>query len=256
MTVGMCSSRAIAADVQRPGAARRHQHEIARVVALLDRHFAHRERHFGNRDLDDARAAAIGSIVQRLGDLVGNAFARAVGVELHLAAEEILRAEPPEHDVGVGDGRLGAAAGGSRSGPDRRRRCAGRPSARRHRRSRRCCRRRRRLRRRRRPAASPDGRWRSRRRSSPRAIVGSPSRTRLVFAVVPPMSKEMTLPIAERFRRSRAEAMMPPTGPDSIIATGRRIAARGRHHAAIRLHDRRARRGSRAPASRDCRFCT
>ena len=31
-------------------------------------------------------------------------------VELHLAAEKVIRAEAAEHDVGVGDGRLGAAA--------------------------------------------------------------------------------------------------------------------------------------------------
>src|SRR5207253_1711008 len=51
-------------------------------------------------------------------------------------------------------------------------------------------------------------------------MVGSPSRTRLALAVVPPMSKEMTLrkPSAQP---TCAEAMMPPTGPDSIMAAGR-----------------------------------
>ena len=39
--------------VQRPGAARRHQREVARIVALRHRHFAHRQRHLGDRDLDD-----------------------------------------------------------------------------------------------------------------------------------------------------------------------------------------------------------
>src|SRR6266700_3242180 len=54
-------------------------------------------------------------------------------------------------------------------------------------------------------------------------MVGSPSRTRLALAVVPPMSKEMTLrkPSAQP---TCAEAMMPPTGPDSIMAAGRAIA--------------------------------
>ena len=57
-------------------------------------------------------------------------------------------------------------------------------------------------------------------------MVGSPSRIRLALAVVPPMSKEMTLgePSA---RPTCAEAMMPPTGPDSIIAAGRSVAVSG-----------------------------
>ena len=57
-------------------------------------------------------------------------------------------------------------------------------------------------------------------------MVGSPSRTRLALAVVPPMSKEMTLrkPSAQP---TCAEAMMPPTGPDSIMAAGRAVAISG-----------------------------
>ena len=38
------------------------------------------------------------------------ARARSVDVEAHLAAEEVAGVEPSEHDVRVGDGRLGAAA--------------------------------------------------------------------------------------------------------------------------------------------------
>src|SRR5262249_28463859 len=47
---------------------------------------------------------------KRIGDPLLDAAPRAVGIELHLAAEEIVGIKPPEHHVGVGDGRLGAAA--------------------------------------------------------------------------------------------------------------------------------------------------
>ena len=57
-------------------------------------------------------------------------------------------------------------------------------------------------------------------------MVGSPSRTRLALAVVPPMSKEMTLAEPSACPTC-AEAMMPPTGPDSIIAAGRSVAISG-----------------------------
>ena len=96
--------------VQRPGAARGDQREVARIVALGDRDLAHRERHLGDRDLDDRLRGRDGVELERLGDLLLDAARGAVGVELHLAAEEIVRIEPAEHHVGVGDGRLGAAA--------------------------------------------------------------------------------------------------------------------------------------------------
>ena len=57
-------------------------------------------------------------------------------------------------------------------------------------------------------------------------MVGSPSRIRLALAVVPPMSKEITSANPSA-RPVCAEAMIPPTGPDSIIATGRSVATSG-----------------------------
>ena len=98
------------ADVQRACAAGGHQREVARVVALGDRHLAHRERHLVDRDVDDRLRRRDRVELQRLGDLLLDAAPRAVRVELHRAAEEIVRVEPAEHHVGVGDGRLGAAA--------------------------------------------------------------------------------------------------------------------------------------------------
>ncbi len=57
-------------------------------------------------------------------------------------------------------------------------------------------------------------------------MAGSLSRMRLAFAVVPPMSKEIASgkPSA---RPTLAAAMIPPTGPDSIIVTGRSVAVSG-----------------------------
>ena len=57
-----------------------------------------------------ACAAAIGSSLS--GSAIFSSMPRraACGVELHRAAEEIVRVEPAEHHIGVGDGRLGAAA--------------------------------------------------------------------------------------------------------------------------------------------------
>ena len=57
-----------------------------------------------------ACAAATASIFSGFAIFSAMPRAAAVGVELHLAAEEIVRIEPAEHHVGVGDGRLGAAA--------------------------------------------------------------------------------------------------------------------------------------------------
>ena len=98
------------ADMQRTRAAGRHQREVARVVALGDRHLAHRERHLVVRDLDDRLRGRDRIKLQRACDLLLDAAQGGSGIELHGAAEEIVRVEPAEHHIGVGDGRLGAAA--------------------------------------------------------------------------------------------------------------------------------------------------
>ena len=97
------------ADVQGTGAARSDQREVARIVALGDRHLAHRERHLVDRNVDDCLRRRHDIELERARDLLLDAAPRAFGVELHRAAEEIVGIEPAEHDVGVGDGRLGAA---------------------------------------------------------------------------------------------------------------------------------------------------
>ena len=72
------------------------------------------------------------------------ACARGLGVERHAAAEEVVRVDAAEHQVGVGDGRLGAAAAVAGRARAWRRRSAGRRAACRPCRSRRSSRRRRR----------------------------------------------------------------------------------------------------------------
>ena len=140
--------------------------------------------------------------------------ARGVDVERHLAAEESRRRlSAAEHDVGVGDGRLGPALAVADRARMAARAARADLAARRPRRSRRCCRRRRRPRRCRRPAASPDARWRCRRRSSPARCRARRRERGSTFAVVPPMSKAMTFAIAEARAPTSAAAMMPPTGP-------------------------------------------
>ena len=67
-------------------------------------------------------AASMGSRPSGVAIFSVSAFFAAVEIELHLAAEEAVGAEPAEHQVGVGDGRLGAAEAVA----DRPRRRAGR----------------------------------------------------------------------------------------------------------------------------------
>ena len=54
-------------------------------------------------------AAAVALEAQRLRDPLAERALRRREIEPHLAAEETIGAEPAEHEIGVGDGRLGAA---------------------------------------------------------------------------------------------------------------------------------------------------
>ena len=55
-------------------------------------------------------AASVGSRPSGLATLLAHRALAAVQVELHLAAEKVVGVEPAEQQVGVGHGRLGAAA--------------------------------------------------------------------------------------------------------------------------------------------------
>ena len=66
-------------------------------------------RHFRGGDAEDAFGGFDRIEAERLRDLLGQRLLAPLEIELHLAAEEAIGAEPAEHQVGVGDGRLGAA---------------------------------------------------------------------------------------------------------------------------------------------------
>ena len=103
------------AGMNRPGAAKGEQRKPAMIDATIGGMGAHGGRHgFGNDAID-----AAGGVGQIGAELVAQALDRGFGgrlVELHAAAEEIVGIEQAQHDIGVGDGRLGAAAAiGSRT---------------------------------------------------------------------------------------------------------------------------------------------
>ena len=108
--------------VQRPGAAVGDEREVGGVEAALGGHPAHHMRHLRRGDAQDAFGGFDRIEAERRRDLLGQRLFRRGEIELHLAAEEAVGAEAAEHQVGVGDGRLGAAEAVA----DRARRRAGR----------------------------------------------------------------------------------------------------------------------------------
>ena len=95
--------------VQGTGAAIGEQHEIAGIETALGGDALHRVGHRGGGDAQDSVGGLDRAHAERIADL---AFERALGggdVELHLAAQKALGAEPAEHQIGIGHGRLGAA---------------------------------------------------------------------------------------------------------------------------------------------------
>ncbi len=94
--------------LRRAAAAERDERELPRVMALLDGARADRARHVRVRDRDDS----LGRFEQSEAEPVGEPLHRRgceLAVELHLAAEEAIGVDPPEHDVRVGQRRLLAA---------------------------------------------------------------------------------------------------------------------------------------------------
>ena len=109
MTLPMRNSRAISAACKRPRAAIGDHREIGGIEAALGRHPAHHMRHLGDGDAQDAVGRFQRAEAERLGDLRFDRLARAVKIELHLAAEKAIGRQPAEHEIAVGHGRLGAA---------------------------------------------------------------------------------------------------------------------------------------------------
>ena len=96
--------------VQRAGAAGGHQHEVARVETLAHRIGLDRVDHVVDGHRHDPERRLLGRQAQRLADGGRHRRPGQVRVEAHPPAQERLGTQPPQHHVGVGDGRIGAAA--------------------------------------------------------------------------------------------------------------------------------------------------
>ena len=95
--------------MHRPGAAERDEREVPRLDPLLDRDRADRLRHLGVDHVADPLGHDFRLEVQFVGES-RYGVVRGVDVERHPAARERVGLDAAEHEVGVGDGRLGAAA--------------------------------------------------------------------------------------------------------------------------------------------------
>ena len=92
--------------MQRPGTAKRHQREIARIFALLNRYHTHRTHHIDVDDFYDARSCLYSIHAQRCGKLI-NGRMGLVGMHGHAPAEQRFRTQAPQHHIGIGHGCLG-----------------------------------------------------------------------------------------------------------------------------------------------------
>ena len=95
--------------MHRPGAAERDQREIAGIEPALDRYKAHRVRHIGIRHGNNRRRRDHDLDLLRLRYIAFDGRIGTRSVYRERAAEQELRIQAPEHDVGIGDGRALAA---------------------------------------------------------------------------------------------------------------------------------------------------
>ena len=92
------------------GAAGGHKHIVARIDALFDRNEIESAGHLGIGDVDDRLRGLDQFETGGLGGALKYGFARKLDIELGLATEEVIGIEATEHEVGVRQRRLGAAA--------------------------------------------------------------------------------------------------------------------------------------------------
>src|SRR5580658_7612903 len=92
----------------RAGAAISEQYEIARIVAASDRDFAQRVRHVSVDHPADTGGGFFYAHAERFRDLLADSFSRGLKIELHAAAEKIVRRQDAEHEIGVGGARAAA----------------------------------------------------------------------------------------------------------------------------------------------------
>src|SRR5690349_15929651 len=88
----------------RSGATEGEDRVRARVLTALDRVDAGRVGHVLVDDLMNAPGGRENVEPERLGDLSSDRLAGRVDIQTHLAAEEIVRVEVTEDEVGIGDG--------------------------------------------------------------------------------------------------------------------------------------------------------
>ena len=96
--------------MHRPRPAEGDQRAAARIMAALDRDDAQGGGHVGVHDLDHARRRLGRAHPERRADLLAQRPLRRRRVDRQVAAEQRLPVEIAQHDVGVADGGLGAAA--------------------------------------------------------------------------------------------------------------------------------------------------
>jgi hypothetical protein len=86
-------------------AAERHQHEVAWVVATLDRDQADGPHHVGVGDLDDTARGLHGIELQRLAAVSHHGVATGLQVQGDFTPEKKRGVEAAEQKIGIGDGR-------------------------------------------------------------------------------------------------------------------------------------------------------
>ena len=92
--------------MQRAAAAERHRDEFRRIVPALDRHQADRAGHAGVRDAHDRGRGIVHRKAERRSDMLHDRALRGLDVErFQFAAERTLRIDAAEHDLRVGQGR-------------------------------------------------------------------------------------------------------------------------------------------------------
>src|SRR2546430_3717638 len=93
--------------MQRPSPAKGKEDKMGRVIAPLDGNQAHRADHGRIGDLHDAMGRLQGVESQGLGTLLHYGRTAGVWVKGDFPTKEKRRVEPPEHQIGVGNGWRG-----------------------------------------------------------------------------------------------------------------------------------------------------
>ena len=83
--------------------------EVARIQTAFGSDRLDRMGHGGDGDAENTLRRFHRTETERIGDLVEDRSLGCRNVELHFTAEETIRRQTAEQDIGIGDGRLGTA---------------------------------------------------------------------------------------------------------------------------------------------------